>query len=321
MITREDIDLYGFSLIGTYDSNRIENEAYPVSRLMKEDENWNNPESVKLMMEYFKIDDPYSNHIQPIHQNFTYLTLRNEQRKLFCAQFLSESKRCLREGKYSDALQAISESIRYDSSTIEALLTRVDIYVKLGMTLEAIADCKKVISIDSNNQTAHALLSRHGVDVFSPKEPQPNVGLSSTITRLRQSIEQSTSAVSAGKEQPSMPPWRRTKEITLADWDALSTSDSSSFSHESIPSHKGNKSEKSKKAKKSKKRRRRESAKHRDEDGGGGDSSSKKDTKKEKKKRKKNKKKNRRNKEEVSVSKGSSSPSLDRPLSSGNESS
>eukprot|EP01035_Chromulina_nebulosa_P008372 gene8372-11345_t len=173
----EEIDLYGFSLIGSLDdmteNGRIseksnENDSINLLDLFRSDENWNNPESVSLMMKAYGIENSYGNHIQEVESGFSYITIRDEQKKMFGARFMSEARRLMDSGKYSDSLQSITESLRYDPTSIESLLLRVDLYNKLGMIIDAIKDCRQVLQMDSNNPVASEYLFRRNINISIP---------------------------------------------------------------------------------------------------------------------------------------------------------
>lgn len=208
----EEIDLYGFSLIGSIEDKQSNEESEgnngSLLHLFKVDENWNNPESVNLMMRAYGIEQPYDNHVYKVKtDDFSYLTIRDEQRRHFSYRFRVNAKRQLESGKYSDSLQSITESLRYDPKSIESLLFRIEIYDKLRMVVEAINDCREILKIDADNATAIEYLSRRNISVhplssrssfIAPFNPQN--GFSATIDKIRLSIQENHSkeSLSAG---------------------------------------------------------------------------------------------------------------------------
>lgn len=287
----EEIDLYGFSLVGSLDNmteinDRIsdspnDKDSSNLLDLFRSDENWNNPESVSLMMKAYGIENSYDNHIQEVESGFTYITIRDEQKKMFAARFMSEARRLMDSGKYSDSLQSITESLRYDPSSIESLLLRVDLYNKLGMIIDAIKDCRQVLQMDSNNPVASEYLFRRNINISisnnnnissSSSSSTGNgskfsgFGLSATIDKIRLSmrdhpLSESQSILSDDRLADNEDNNDRAPYFVQPSDDDSSSSSSSSNSIEERKAAKKRKKKKKKKRKKSKKSSKHDSKK------------------------------------------------------------
>lgn len=261
----EEIDLYGFSLIGSLEnvtelnSEKSEDNTsgFNLVNLFRSDENWNNPESVGLMMKAYGIENSYENHFCDVESRFTYINIRDEQKKMFGARFLLEARRLMDSGKYSDSLQSITESLRYDPTSIDSLLLRVDLYNKLGMIVDAIKDCRQVLQMDSNNLIASEYLTRRNISLTIPYSGSssskfPGNGLSATIDKIRLSMKDhplvELQSALAGDQVVD----HQDEDSDRFQCSAQPSDDSSSNGSSSIEERKAKKKRKKKKRKKSK---------------------------------------------------------------------
>lgn len=196
-ISPYEIDMYGFSLIGTLNSRNqsdfIEESGYNVLNSFKKDENWNNPQAVELMMKSYGISDSFICHDQPCIQSFTYLSLKEEQGKLFCSRFVAEGKKYLRDGKVRDSLNSFNTALTYDASCTEAYILRLEIFDNLGMVSEALVECKSILKISHQNSKALEYLNRRRSMLKESSKCQDlaknEIDLTTTIDKLRMSMQ------------------------------------------------------------------------------------------------------------------------------------
>lgn len=142
----EEADTYGFSLINPHQFS----EDASIIRSFEKDENWNNPASVMWMSNFYGVDGEAAYEsllIQPFTILPHYANVRDEQYKSFAASLVAESKEQLMEGNLKKSIKTLTEAIRLDPKSTEALHLRAAVYLKSGNRELAQADYSTISGI------------------------------------------------------------------------------------------------------------------------------------------------------------------------------
>lgn len=194
----EMADMYGFSFV---ESISVLSRGDILHSIVN-DENWNNPESVTLMMDAYGL--PHSRNetsVDELSYPYDYLSLRKEQGGVLASKCTSSGYDCLKRNCVGESLRYFDEALRFDGSLISALIGKAQALLEMGRAKDAIVELNAALSIDDSNDVAGCLLLeayRHDTGLFTStttdarsakRSASPAAGSSvSFIDKLRLSI-------------------------------------------------------------------------------------------------------------------------------------